>query len=311
LEALHIAYRGEFPIFMYGQNYMGTLEAYFGAIFYHLFGVSLLSLRLGMLTLFSLFLFALSSLTKTLYSPKMALLTLVVLSVGAEGVLIPEIMVLGGTTETLLFGTLLLLLATHLALTSGRNLLGSVSWRRFVGFAAWGCCVGLGLWSHLLVAPFVLTSALLLLLFCRCERRTLALLAIFLGFLIGGFPLIIYNVTAPLSQNSLATFLNIYNIGNSLEHNPDFVLRQLSGTFLSALPVATGVNALCNVTRLPFFAPPPFPMTCIVVQGTWSIGYLALLVTSLGLSSWGLFKLKKAQAGRLSQWPIKDMEANV
>ena len=167
LEAMHIAYRGEFPIFMYGQNYMGTLEAYFGAIFFHLFGVSLFSLRLGMLTLFTLFLFSLYALTMLLYSPPMALLTLVVLSVGAPGVLVPEMMVLGGTTETLLFGTLLLLLATRLSLTSGQHLSTRRRWLRMAGFAAWGCCTGLGLWSHLLVAPFVLVSGLLLLIFCH------------------------------------------------------------------------------------------------------------------------------------------------
>ena len=55
LEAMHIAYRGEFPIFMYGQNYMGVLEAYLGAILFHLFGVSLFSLRLGMLIFFAFF----------------------------------------------------------------------------------------------------------------------------------------------------------------------------------------------------------------------------------------------------------------
>jgi 4-amino-4-deoxy-L-arabinose transferase-like glycosyltransferase len=141
LEAMHIAYRrGAFPIFMYGQNYMGTLEAYFGACFFHLFGVSIFSLRLGMLTFFALFLLCQYYLTKLLYSPKMALITLAVLCFGAEGVLTPEMMVLGGTTETLLLGTLLLLLATHLSLSSGQVQSARHRWLRLAGFAAWGCC---------------------------------------------------------------------------------------------------------------------------------------------------------------------------
>ncbi len=39
LEALHIAFRGEHPIYLYGQNYMGVGEAYLGAVMFHLFGV--------------------------------------------------------------------------------------------------------------------------------------------------------------------------------------------------------------------------------------------------------------------------------
>src|SRR5260221_10493396 len=54
--ARHIAYNGEHPIFFYGQNYMGALEAYLGAALFHLFGPSLFSLRLGLLILFILFL---------------------------------------------------------------------------------------------------------------------------------------------------------------------------------------------------------------------------------------------------------------
>ena len=35
--ALHIAYRGEHPFLFYGQNYMGALEAYIGALLFHQF----------------------------------------------------------------------------------------------------------------------------------------------------------------------------------------------------------------------------------------------------------------------------------
>ena len=56
LEALHIAYRGEHPVFLYGQNYMGTIEAYLGALLFHIFGVSSFSIRLGLALMFALFL---------------------------------------------------------------------------------------------------------------------------------------------------------------------------------------------------------------------------------------------------------------
>jgi hypothetical protein len=45
LEAMHIAFKGEHPIFLYGQDYMGVLEAYVAAFFFRLFGVSVFSPR--------------------------------------------------------------------------------------------------------------------------------------------------------------------------------------------------------------------------------------------------------------------------
>src|SRR5947207_6144277 len=56
LAALHIASGSDHPIYFYGQHYMGVGEAYVAAVFYHLLGASVFSLRLAMLLLFSLFL---------------------------------------------------------------------------------------------------------------------------------------------------------------------------------------------------------------------------------------------------------------
>src|SRR6266849_6824787 len=80
LMALHIAYRGEYPIFFYGQGYMGTLEAYLAAFLYHLFGPSLFVLRLGLIILLALFFVSTYLLTTLLYNQKLALVTLIILS---------------------------------------------------------------------------------------------------------------------------------------------------------------------------------------------------------------------------------------
>ncbi len=115
--AMHIAYKGEHPIFYYGQYYMGTLEAFLGAAFFHLFGVSVFSLRLGTVLLFALFLTSMYFLTSLLYTKKLALITLVLLSLGSSIMLDTEIIALGGYPELLFFGSLSLLLASWLALT--------------------------------------------------------------------------------------------------------------------------------------------------------------------------------------------------
>src|SRR5260221_6831573 len=46
LMALHIAYRGAYPIFLYGQRFMRSLEAYLSDLFLHLLSSSVSSLRL-------------------------------------------------------------------------------------------------------------------------------------------------------------------------------------------------------------------------------------------------------------------------
>ena len=303
LEAMHIAYRGEHPIFMYGQNYMGTLEAYLGAIFFRIFGISLFSLRLATLTLFTCFLLCLYYLTKLLYSPSIALLTLVVLSVGAPLVLVPELIVIGGTTETLLFGTLLLLLATRLSLPSDQKQCTRYKRLRLVGFAAWGCCAGLGLWSHLLVVPFILVSGLLLLIFCLRDLLTLAPVALLLGLISGSLALIIHNIKNP---DSITAFLAAYNFGSPATVAAHFILKELSGTFLYTLPVATGMSPVCDVKLLPFFNASPTPTGCLLAQGGWSLGYLLLLMTSFCIAGRGLLKLRKCYSGGALNWSTKE-----
>src|SRR5713101_4261775 len=68
LMALHIASLKDFPIFMYGQLYMGAFEAYLAAVLFHLFGTSLFTLRLAMMLLYTFFLVSMYLLTSLLYT---------------------------------------------------------------------------------------------------------------------------------------------------------------------------------------------------------------------------------------------------
>ncbi|HYT41625.1 MAG TPA: hypothetical protein VEP90_04725, partial [Methylomirabilota bacterium] len=84
LMAMHIAYKGEHPIFFYGQNYQGTLQAYLGVVFFRLFGISVFSFRLGSVLFFTLFLVIMYCLTSLLYTKKLALIALALLSFGSS-----------------------------------------------------------------------------------------------------------------------------------------------------------------------------------------------------------------------------------
>lgn len=307
LEAMHIAFRGEHPIFLYGQNYMGMVEAYLGAILFRLFGVSLFNLRLGMILLFTLFLIAMYFLTSLLYSQKLALVVLALLGVGTRTTFMTELLAVGGAVETLLFGTLLLLLASWLALTSINDEMPRNQRWRYVVYGCWGFVGGIGLYSHMLVLPFLAMSALILLVFCRYELRQWALLWLVVGFLIGVTPLIIYNVTSPFDQNSVAVLLDLHRAdANSAgaPHGLLLLVKESLGTFLYSLPVATNLSPVCALQDLPLFGPiTANTITCTIVQGGWSLGYMALLVIALFLAArplWGQWKQWKQWRKRRS-----------
>jgi hypothetical protein len=317
LMALHIAYKGAHPLLYYGQDYLGSLEAYLGAGFFHLFGSSTAALRLGLLPLFALFLISMYLLASLLYTKSLALITLIFLSLGSPEVLLRQLMAAGGTPEFMLFTTRLLLLTAWLALTanssphkhkekeadnnpvlSARQCPACLSWHRIAAYGAWGAITGFDLYSHVLCLPFVLSAGLMLVLFCRSELRFLSISILLLCLLIGISPLIIYNVTTPVTPHELSLFTGAFGGGYREPTYPapkkgttaqEFVapkpiaprpVQQVSGTLLVGIPVSTDGTALCPVTSTD-----AWPLTdrssgyirfCTGVHGAWGIGFILL-----------------------------------
>ncbi|HXX77650.1 MAG TPA: hypothetical protein VEI53_04105, partial [Ktedonobacteraceae bacterium] len=144
--AMHILYKGEHPIFYYGQHYMGTLEAYLGSAFFYFFGISVFSLRLGLVLFFALFLANMYLLTSLLYTKKLALITLIVLSLGSSIMLDTELVALGGYLELLFFASLSLLLACWLAISYDHYSSTRKKLWRLLAYMCWGLVGGLGFW---------------------------------------------------------------------------------------------------------------------------------------------------------------------
>ena len=310
LAAMHIAFHGDHPVFLYGQNYMGMIEAYVGAFLFRLFGVSLFNLRLGMTLLFTLFLVSIYCLTSVLYSKKLALVTLALLSVGARNVVLPEIRAVGGVVETLIFGSTVMLLASWLALTADDDVLPRKRMLRLVVYGGWGLATGLGLWSHILVIPFVFTSSLLLIIFCRRDICSLAPLCLLVGSIIGAMPLIYYNITSPLNQNSLEVALSIQG-GNGVVQKVTFA-QQLSGTLLFSLPEATGFSPFCTLQELPLFGPASSRTAfCTVSQGGWSLGYIALMVIAVCMAIIALWKLWRSHRTDKQSWTYDQQQITI
>ncbi len=277
--ARHVAYNGEWPIFFYGLPYLGPLEGYIAAPLFHLFGPSTFTLRLGLLPFYPLFLICMYYLTRLLYTRKLALFTLILLCFGSVEVISRQIKAVGEYPETLFFAAFISFVISWLVLSyrpaseQGRGgAMNLVPTRRIFIYGVLGLVVGIALWVDFLILPFLATGAVLLLLFCRRELRSWAGLSLLLGIVIGAFPLICYNVTAPIQDNSIAVLLSIDRSGSQL-HLP--FLQQIVGTLMISLPNATGLNPLCPSQSFPYFGTPN--VSCMVLQGGWGLGFLILL----------------------------------
>ncbi|MFG3602085.1 DUF423 domain-containing protein [Micromonospora chersina] len=219
LAALHIA-RGEgFPVWFYGQAYMGTLEAYLAAPLVALAGPSVLVLRLPTLGLYALFLALSWRLTRRLGGDRwFALLVVGFLALGSDRVIKNQLIAGGGYPELNPAGAALALLTVSLcagvpgarpprraaasaaaasaaaasgAAASGAGAAASGAAARLPRWAGWGLVSGLLLWADPLILPFVLALGAVL---AGCRRRELigragAVLAA--GLLLGAAPMLL------------------------------------------------------------------------------------------------------------------------
>jgi hypothetical protein len=290
--ALHIAYQGEHPIYFYDQNYMGALEAYLAAVSFRLFGVSLLTLRLGVILLTSLFLTSMYLLTSLLYSKKMALAVLVLLSIGSSGILLRELYATGGSTQTLLFGSLSFFLATWLSMTYNQVPTPTKRRLRIAAYCMWGLVIGLGLWSDMVALPLLTMSGLLLLIFCWRDWRA-GIPLVLLGLVIGAFPLIVYDFQVGGGKNAFFVLIGLFH--GSIVQAPDTLAGYLQGikaTLILSLTTATG-DPSCPVPALKFAGEWSIPGTqCVILHSCWAFGYLFLWTFSIFLTVKRLWELR-------------------
>jgi hypothetical protein len=290
IAGMHIAFEGQHPLYHYGQDYLGVLEAYIAAPIFRLFGVSVITLRIGMLILFTLFMISMYWLTCLLYSKRLALVTLFLLSFATTDMLNQQLIAIGGAMESIFFGALMLVLAHLLASTAGARR----RWRYFTYFA-WGWTAGIALWVHILVLPFVLCSGLLILVFCYREWRSLAIPCLLLGLLLGGFLLIPghSSIRHALIMQSGATVLP----GLSPAVLANLPLKQFISTLMWGIPLTTWFQPVCSVSNLPYFGPgTSSTLACSLIQGTWGTGYVLLLCSGLflaGRACWNIWKQQR------------------
>lgn len=288
--ATNIAYRGARPLMFYGQDYMGTIEAYLGAGFFHLFGgPSLFALRLGVILQVTLFLICMYLLTRLLFSRPLAIVTLLILSVGSIPMLTRQMIATGGSSQTLLFGSLAFLLATWLSSTYQQR--RSMGVRRLVAYAVWGLTVGLGIWSDMVVLPFLAMAGLLLLLLCWRELLAWRWLIVLSGITIGIMPLIIYDVSIKsMPWNVLTNLMHAKTTAASQTQLG--IVHNIIATVQVSIPTAMG-NPFCPVVEVRVLGDnAPHIWQCTVVHAFWGGGYLILLICALGVAFRSLWHLQ-------------------
>ncbi len=317
LMAINLAFHGQWPIFFYGQSYMGALEAYLASPLFLLFGPSTFTLRFGLVVLFTAFLVALYLLTRLLYTKEYALLCITLLCFGSVEMFTRQLKAVGGAVETMLFGCLIMLFTMYLLLpgrdksrpsilmeetgirlcspaesrfmaskrASTRHRPYGISYpeitdrtrrKRYLLYGLLGLSMGLGIWSHMLILPFVAVSCLLLLLFCREELKTPAILFLLAGCCIGLLPSIIYSFEYP-EQNFIFTLGKLHSTGGTTVSQSSTFWEGLLGTVLISIPMATGAPKICTVSTTPGAWKAQIS-ACMIPQGLWGVGYVLLFL---------------------------------
>ncbi|MBF6591450.1 MAG: hypothetical protein IVW57_13110, partial [Ktedonobacterales bacterium] len=198
LMARHILSQHELPIFFWGQEYMGALEAYLAAGVFALLGPSVVTLHLMTLALTLGFLAAIYALGRAAYGPAAGLLALAWLAFGPSFALLRGLAAIGGYQEMLLFSALVLLGVWARLRHAERLPADRAAWRRSLAtYAGIGLAAGLGLWSDLLIAPILLVAFVVLVWARPRELLTRAGVVLALAFALGALPFLAYNVIHP------------------------------------------------------------------------------------------------------------------
>lgn len=186
LMAKHIL-EGNIPMFFYGQEYLGPLEAFVMAGSFKIFGMSTYSMFYGQIFLSILFLFSTYLLAKELTNRWAALLAMLYCSLAPFYLIVHNLLPYGYHVELLLMGNFLFVLTYRIIRTD-------ILSRKILYYILLGFIAGLGFWTQYLIAYYLIPVALFLAINERWKNlfKYGSLTAIF--FFLGGLPFWIYTV---------------------------------------------------------------------------------------------------------------------
>jgi 4-amino-4-deoxy-L-arabinose transferase-like glycosyltransferase len=245
LMARHIT-QGSWPIFFYGQAYMGSLDATLVAIGFLIFGQQVIVIRVVQVLLYlGTILTTIHLGSRVFNDEKVGLLAGFLLALPPVNFVLYTTVSLGGYGEALLIGNLILLVALALVQHPSRQGM----------FLLWGFLVGLGLWAFGLTIIYSLPAGIYIV--CSLARtQPRKKWAAGMGVALAGMVLGV----APIV---------VWSFGN----NPLLLFQELSG---SALGGASGaqwaVQILLRVRNFLLFG----PSVTLGLRAPWEVDLLAV-----------------------------------
>jgi len=199
LMGLHILQGKDFPLFFYGQAYMGSLEAILAALSFKLFGFSASALSLVPTAFWGAFLTAQYFLVKRVFGRLTAHLSTLLLAFPTSfmAFMIPKAW--GNYTANLFLGTIILLLSYKIAGLEKR------ADHRTKTMTTLGLLSGLALWTNFGSLIFILTGWLFLLIKDYKIVRDRSWRGYMGGVAVGLFPLLLFNAF-PIAGSRLLGF---------------------------------------------------------------------------------------------------------
>lgn len=161
LMAKHIL-EGKPMVYYYGQGYMGSLEAFMGALIFLVRGMDLLSIQLAPLIFYVLFLIVNYYLVKEILGFQVSLMANLLLAISPFALTQLSVTALGGYPETLFFGSLTLLGLAHVRKNPDNRVLPFLT----------GLAAGIGFWVNNLILMYFLPLGVFCFLGSRLWKKS-------------------------------------------------------------------------------------------------------------------------------------------
>jgi hypothetical protein len=147
---------GEFPVFFYGQSFMGSLEVFLTAPLFLLLGASPFTLQVLPILNSLIFILLVYLLARRVSGVRVARLTSLWLAMPPVFLMKWNVEARSHYSLTLILGTALILLTCRIVSSRERHP------NPVLTMTAWGLIAGLGFWTNLLIMAYILPSAFLL-----------------------------------------------------------------------------------------------------------------------------------------------------
>ena len=251
---------GGFPLFFYGQDFMGSLDGFLSAPLFAIFGPKSLVLAFWPPVLWLGVIFVTHRMLRMFFRP-------VGVFAGVFLLALPPAMLLCWAGQAQTHYPLALFLAGLLMLITAK-LWRTERWGFGLPFA-WGLVAGLAVWTNFMAAVVVLPCGLFLALFCTRRAFGSALLWGLIGALIGAGPLIAYNISYGFPHHSQGDTFHL-----------DLIQGRLKPLLANALPLLLGFNPLIEAGKVAWHEPRLWGY--LGVFALTALGGLGLFVRGLG-----------------------------